>query len=50
MRRPFAWYHDNEAWWRPLKERLAVQEGAWGRDKNGFTTEAQRIHREIGMD
>lgn len=24
-----AWYRENEAWWRPLKERLAVAEGAW---------------------
>lgn len=31
MRRTVAWYVDNEAWWRPLLERLAVQEGAWGR-------------------
>ena len=31
MKRTVAWYRQNEAWWRPLKERLAVQEGAWGR-------------------
>jgi dTDP-glucose 4,6-dehydratase len=31
MRRTVKWYVANEAWWRPLKERLAVQEGAWGR-------------------
>jgi dTDP-glucose 4,6-dehydratase len=30
MRRTVRWYQENEAWWRPLKERLAVQEGAWG--------------------
>ncbi len=24
-----AWYQANEVWWRPLKQRLAVQEGAW---------------------
>jgi dTDP-glucose 4,6-dehydratase len=23
------WYRANESWWRPLKQRLAVQEGAW---------------------
>jgi len=31
MRQTVAWYVDNEGWWRPLQERLAVQEGAWGR-------------------
>ena len=31
MRRTVAWYVDNEEWWRPLLERLAVKEGAWGR-------------------
>ncbi len=31
MERTVAWYQANEAWWRPLKQRLAVQEGAWGR-------------------
>jgi dTDP-glucose 4,6-dehydratase len=31
MRRTVTWYRENEAWWRPLKERLAVQEGGWGR-------------------
>jgi dTDP-glucose 4,6-dehydratase len=31
MRRTVAWYQENESWWRPLKERLAVQESAWGR-------------------
>lgn len=30
MRRTVAWYVANEPWWRPLKARLAVQEGAWG--------------------
>lgn len=25
------WYVENEAWWRPLKARLAVAEGAWGK-------------------
>jgi dTDP-glucose 4,6-dehydratase len=30
MRRTVAWYQENPAWWRPLKERLAVREGAWG--------------------
>jgi dTDP-glucose 4,6-dehydratase len=24
------WYASNPAWWRPLKQRLAIQEGAWG--------------------
>lgn len=23
------WYVENEAWWRPLKQRLAVQESSW---------------------
>jgi len=31
MRDTVAWYVDNESWWRPLQERLAVQEGAWQR-------------------
>jgi dTDP-glucose 4,6-dehydratase len=31
MRLTVAWYRENESWWRPLKARLAVQEGAWGR-------------------
>lgn len=30
MRRTVAWYRENASWWRPLRERLAVQEGAWG--------------------
>lgn len=30
MRRTVQWYVENEAWWRPLKARLAVQEGNWG--------------------
>ncbi len=30
MRLTVEWYCANEAWWRPLKERLAVQEGSWG--------------------
>jgi dTDP-D-glucose 4,6-dehydratase len=30
MRRTVDWYVANEAWWRPLKARLAVQEGSWG--------------------
>jgi len=29
MRRTIAWYRENEAWWRPLQERLAVRESAW---------------------
>jgi dTDP-glucose 4,6-dehydratase len=29
MRRTVEWYTANEAWWRPLKARLAVQEGSW---------------------
>lgn len=29
MRRTVAWYVENEAWWRPLKARLLVQESAW---------------------
>jgi len=31
MQRTVRWYVENEAWWRPLMERLAVQEGAWGK-------------------
>lgn len=31
MRRTVAWYQENEGWWRPLQQRLAVQEGAWGK-------------------
>jgi len=30
MRRTIDWYVANEAWWRPLQRRLAVQEGSWG--------------------
>jgi dTDP-glucose 4,6-dehydratase len=30
MRQTVAWYVANEAWWRPLKQRLAVQESGWG--------------------
>jgi dTDP-glucose 4,6-dehydratase len=30
MRRTVRWYAENEAWWRPLQQRLAVQEGTWG--------------------
>lgn len=30
MRHTVAWYQDNPEWWRPLKEGLAVREGAWG--------------------
>lgn len=30
MRLTVDWYQSNEAWWRPLKQRLAVQEGSWG--------------------
>jgi dTDP-glucose 4,6-dehydratase len=30
MRQTIAWYVGNEAWWRPLKQRLAVQESGWG--------------------
>lgn len=29
MRRTIAWYRENEAWWRPLQQRLAVQETGW---------------------
>lgn len=29
MRLTVEWYVANEAWWRPLQARLAVQEGAW---------------------
>ncbi|PZS04991.1 MAG: dTDP-glucose 4,6-dehydratase, partial [Candidatus Chloroheliales bacterium] len=29
MRLTVSWYATNEDWWRPLKERLAVQEGSW---------------------
>jgi dTDP-glucose 4,6-dehydratase len=31
MRRTVAWYREHEDWWRPLQQRLAVQESAWGR-------------------
>jgi dTDP-D-glucose 4,6-dehydratase len=31
MRLTVEWYRTQEGWWRPLKERLAVQESAWGR-------------------
>lgn len=31
MRGTVAWYREHEDWWRPLQQRLAVQEGAWGR-------------------
>lgn len=31
MRRTVEWYAGHEDWWRPLQQRLAVQEGAWGR-------------------
>jgi dTDP-glucose 4,6-dehydratase len=30
MRQTVAWYAANEAWWRPLQQRLAVQESGWG--------------------
>ncbi len=30
MAQTVRWYQEHEAWWRPLQERLAVQEGAWG--------------------
>jgi dTDP-glucose 4,6-dehydratase len=30
MSQTVAWYAANEAWWRPLQKRLAVQEGGWG--------------------
>jgi dTDP-glucose 4,6-dehydratase len=30
MRQTVAWYVANEAWWRPLQKRLAVQESGWG--------------------
>jgi dTDP-D-glucose 4,6-dehydratase len=29
MRQTAAWYRENQAWWRPLQERLAVAEGEW---------------------
>jgi dTDP-glucose 4,6-dehydratase len=29
MRRTVEWYVANEAWWRPLRDRLAVRESAW---------------------
>ena len=29
MRLTVAWYVSNEGWWRPLKQRLAVQESNW---------------------
>ena len=29
MRHTVQWYREHEAWWRPLKERLGVVEGAW---------------------
>jgi dTDP-glucose 4,6-dehydratase len=31
MRDTIAWYRGNEAWWRPLLNRAAVQETAWDR-------------------
>jgi dTDP-glucose 4,6-dehydratase len=31
MRQTIAWYQANEDWWRPLQQRLAIQEGAWGK-------------------
>ena len=31
MRQTIQWYQENEAWWRPLQQRLAIQEGAWGK-------------------
>ena len=30
MRITVDWYETHQDWWRPLKERLAIQEGAWG--------------------
>lgn len=30
MRRTVEWYVAHEEWWRPLKQRLAVQEAQWG--------------------
>jgi dTDP-glucose 4,6-dehydratase len=29
LARTVAWYRENESWWRPLKQRQGVQEGAW---------------------
>lgn len=29
MRRAVEWYAQHDAWWRPLKQRLAVAEGNW---------------------
>jgi dTDP-glucose 4,6-dehydratase len=31
MRRTIDWYRSNESWRRPLQQRLAIQEGAWGK-------------------
>jgi dTDP-glucose 4,6-dehydratase len=31
MRITVEWYQQHQDWWRPLQERLAVQEGAWGK-------------------
>ncbi len=31
VRDTIRWYAEHETWWRPLKERAAVQETAWGR-------------------
>ncbi|MBM3459735.1 MAG: dTDP-glucose 4,6-dehydratase, partial [Armatimonadetes bacterium] len=31
MRLTVTWYRENEAWWKPLQERLAVQEASWGK-------------------
>jgi dTDP-glucose 4,6-dehydratase len=33
MQQTVAWYQANEAWWRPLKARLAVQESSWGQTR-----------------
>ena len=30
-----AWYRANEAWWRPLQARLAIQEGQWQAQTGG---------------
>ena len=29
LRQTVAWYVAHPDWWRPLKQRLAVQEGEW---------------------
>jgi dTDP-glucose 4,6-dehydratase len=31
MRQTVDWYVKNQGWWRPLQQRLAVEEASWGR-------------------